>query len=98
MTDTSATELAALRNLGPASAAMLLRAGVSDAATLDRLGAVRAFAMVAANEQSEGRPEPSLNLLYALEGALTDQPWQAVARQSRLELLLALDDLRRPVK
>jgi len=32
----------------------------------------------------------SLNLLWALEGALTGLPWQVVAREHRLSLLLAL--------
>jgi DNA transformation protein len=35
----------------------------------------------------------SLNLLWALEGALTQRSWQQVARQDRLRLLLAVDDL-----
>jgi DNA transformation protein len=32
----------------------------------------------------------SLNLLWAMEGALTGLPWQVVAREHRLSLLLAL--------
>jgi hypothetical protein len=34
----------------------------------------------------------SLNLLWALESALTGEPWQQVARRHRTSLLLALDD------
>ena len=32
-----------------------------------------------------------VNLLWALEGALTGLPWQAVARDHRTSLLLALE-------
>lgn len=35
----------------------------------------------------------SLNLLWALEGALTGQPWQDVAKNERLCLLLELEDI-----
>jgi DNA transformation protein len=36
----------------------------------------------------------SLNLLWALEGALTGLPWQVVAREHRTSLLLALEQLQ----
>ena len=35
----------------------------------------------------------SLYLLWALEGALTGLPWQVVAQEHRLSLLLARDAL-----
>jgi hypothetical protein len=35
----------------------------------------------------------SLNLLWALEGALTGLPWRVVAQEHRLSLLLALEAL-----
>lgn len=88
--DTSADGLAALarlRNLGPASARMLAAAGIFSVAALQQFGAVAAFRRVRCVD-----PAASLNLLWALEGALTDRPWQAVARTERLRLLLALDD------
>ncbi|MDZ7812597.1 MAG: TfoX/Sxy family DNA transformation protein [Ideonella sp.] len=53
-------DLASLPNLGPASAQMLRAAGLSDVAQL------RAFAQV-----RRSQPQASLNLLWALEGALT---------------------------
>lgn len=65
---------------------MLERAGIASVDELKRLGSVRAYAQVQAAGAS-----PSLNLLWALEGALTDLPWQEVAREHRLSLLLALD-------
>ena len=84
--------LAALPNLGPASAAMLARAGIASPEALQALGAVEAYLRVRMHS-----PHASLNLLWALEGALTQRPWQAVAREDRLALLLQLDaDPRRP--
>lgn len=62
--------IAALRNLGPASAAWLREVGVATRADLERLGAVGAFRAVEAD-----RGALSLNLLYALEAALLDVPW-----------------------
>lgn len=79
-----------LRNLGPVSSEMLARAGIRSERQLRQLGAVAAFARVEARGL-----KPSLNLLYALEGALQDRGWKDVARQRRTDLLLALDDLRR---
>jgi len=35
---------------------------------------------------------PSLSLLWALEGALTDRDWKEVARKDRTSLLILLDD------
>ena len=51
-----------------------------------RIGAVRAYARV--RSVAKGA---SLNLLWALEGALTGKPWQQVAKEHRLSLLLALE-------
>jgi DNA transformation protein and related proteins len=75
-----------LPNLGPRSREMLLRAGIRSARELARLGAVAAFVRV-----KRSGAKPSLNLLWALEGALTELPWQVVARQHRTSLLLALE-------
>jgi len=70
--------LAQLRNLGPASAAMLLDAGIRTPTQLRQLGAVRAFDRVRQRD-----PKASLNLLWAIEGALSDRPWQQVADEDR---------------
>lgn len=81
--------LAELRNLGPASAAMLRDAGIRTPAQLRKLGAVRAFDQVRQRD-----PKASLNLLWAIEGALSDRPWQEVAEADRASLLMALEDLK----
>lgn len=78
--------LASLPGLGPASCRMLAAAGIDSVDDLRRLGAVRAYLMVGRS----GAPV-SLNLLWALEGALTGQHWQQVARHQRTSLLLALE-------
>ncbi len=38
---------------------------------------------------------PSLNLLWAIEGALTDRDWKEVSRNERTSLLFQLDDNER---
>jgi DNA transformation protein len=75
-----------LPNLGPKSVAILALAGIKTVAQLRKRGAVATFA--AAKRQS---PRVSLNLLWALEGALTGITWQEVAREHRTSLLLALE-------
>jgi TfoX/Sxy family transcriptional regulator of competence genes len=63
-----------LPNLGPKSAAWLRAAGIATRADLARLGSVEAYRRVLA----QGVP-PSLNLLYALEGALLDLRWDRLS-------------------
>lgn len=81
-----AATLAALPNLGPQSQTMLHSAGIQTVAQLRKLGAVAAYAQV-----KRLHAKASLNLLWALEGALCDLPWQEVARAHRTSLLLALE-------
>lgn len=78
--------IAALPNLGPKSRDMLAAAGIRSLDELRRLGAVAAYAQV---RRSDSRA--SLNLLWALEGALSGLHWRVVAREHRTSLLLALE-------
>ncbi len=78
--------LGALRNLGPQSQQMLAAAGIRSERDLQRLGAVAAYRRVRAIA-----PRASLNLLYALVGALDDLDWREVRRTRKLALLMALD-------
>lgn len=80
-------DLGGLPNLGPRSRAWLADAGISSLDTLRGLGAVAAFLRV-----KQRQPAASLNLLWALEGALCGLHWRDVARERRTSLLLALDD------
>jgi DNA transformation protein len=77
-----------LGGLGPKSAEMLARAGIATAEDLRVVGSVEAFVAV----KRAGEPA-SLNLLWALEGALTGRHWKDVARSERTRLLIALDHL-----
>jgi DNA transformation protein len=85
-----AESIALRANLGPRSAAMLAAAGIDSFAKLQRLGAVAAYAKV----KKAGQPA-SLNLLWAMEGALTNTHWRVIARERRTALLIELDDLLR---
>ncbi len=80
------TDFAALPNLGPKSCEMLRAAGIKSKEELRSLGSVRAYLHVKATGANV-----SLNLLWALEGAISGMPWQVVAREHRLSLLLALE-------
>jgi len=79
----------ALPNLGPKSIQMLQSAGIHSLEQLQRLGSVAAYVRV-----KKVWPAASLNLLWALEGALTGLRWQDVARDHRTSLLMALDAVK----
>ena len=76
-----------LRNIGPVSKRMLAAAGITSVEALRELGAVEAYRRVRSRD-----PRASLNLLWALEGAVSGRPWQEVARNDRLSLLLQLEN------
>lgn len=78
---------AACTNLGPKSAALLARIGITSLDQIRKAGAVAVYRQARAVE-----PRVSLNLLWALEGAVSGLPWQVVAREHRTSLLLALED------
>ena len=77
---------AKLRNIGPKSAAWLRQVGLRSREDLEAVGAVDAFMRV-----KRAGFKPSLNLLYALEGALLDCHWQDVPEARRGELVHAAD-------
>jgi len=75
-----------MMNVGPKSAAWLRQVGIRSRADLVEHGAVGAFVKI-----KRAGFRPSLNLLYALEGALLECHWQQVPDHRRSELLLAAD-------
>lgn len=77
---------AKLLNVGPKSAAWLRQVGVRTPEDLRTLGSVASFMRV-----KRAGFKPSLNLLYALEGALLGCHWQQVPALRRSEMLLAVD-------
>lgn len=64
----------------------LTAAGITSPAQLVALGAVGVYLSL----QLQGQA-PSLNMLWALEGALSDRDWREVARADRLRLLMELE-------
>lgn len=86
-------DIARLHNLGPKSPQMLARAGIHTLADLRALGTVAAYV-----QTKRAGARVSLNLLWALEGAITGLHWQVVARDHRTSLLLALEDCERGAK
>jgi DNA transformation protein len=74
-------------NLGPKSSAMLQAAGITSLEQLRELGSIEAFLQVKRMQVGA-----SLNLLWALEGALTGEHWRQVAKEHRTSLLLALEE------
>lgn len=66
---------------------MLVQAGIHTLEQLRELGAVRAYVQV-----KRSGANSSLNLLWAIEGALSRRHWQDVAKHDRLRLLLDMED------
>lgn len=71
-----------LRNIGPVSTQMLNEIGVFTRQDLEEMGAVMAYKIIR-HQRSGG---VSLNLLYALEGALTDQHWSELLPEVKARL------------
>lgn len=80
--------IARMRNLGPASARMLAAIGVHDADDLEHLGAFAAYRRIV--DETDHRP--SLNLLWAMEGAVLDLDWRDLPEEFRTHLLHKLAD------
>ena len=75
-----------LRNIGPKTAAWLRQVGLHSADDLAATGPVQAFIRV-----KRAGFRPSLNLLYALEGALRDCHWHDVPEARRRQLLAEVE-------
>ena len=80
------SDTAKLRNIGPKSAAWLRQVGLRSREDLEHAGPVGAYLKV-----RRAGFKPSLNLLYALEGALLDCHWQDVPDARRVELVQAAE-------
>ena len=78
--------LESLRNLGPESARMLAEAGIDTRAKLADIGAVGAYVAV----RRKGI-NVTLNLLYAVEGALRDIPWTELPYPVKASITLEAD-------
>lgn len=80
-TGVSRVPIAKLPNLGPKSCAWLRAVGIETRADLERLGSVEAYRRVAAAGFAT-----SLNMLYALEGALLDLRWDRLSPATKANL------------
>jgi len=70
-----------LRNLGPTSADWLREINVHTRADLERIGPVLAYRLV-----KQRQPSTSLNLLWAMAGALRDRVWQELSDEEKATL------------
>ncbi|MBI3525717.1 MAG: TfoX/Sxy family protein [Betaproteobacteria bacterium] len=77
-----------LRNLGKVSIEMLKAAGIETGDQLRARGSAAAFVAV-----KHAGCKPSMNLLWALEGAISDRDWKEVAKNDRLSLLTQVEVL-----
>jgi len=75
-----------IRNVGPKSAAWLRQVGVRTQDDLVRLGPVEAFMKV-----KRAGFRPSLNLLYALAGAIEDCHWADLPDERKKALVAAVE-------
>lgn len=76
-----------IRNVGPKSAAWLRQVGVRTFEDLVEIGPVEVFLKV-----KRAGFRPSLNLLYAMAGALADCHWAELPDARKQELLADLED------
>jgi DNA transformation protein and related proteins len=77
-----------MKGLGKMSWNMLASIGIT---TPDVLRASDPFEVYAALHRM--KVTRSLNMLYALIGAIEDKHWQEIARERRTEILLRLDEM-----
>lgn len=84
-----------IRNVGPKSAAWLRQVGVRTQDDLVRLGPVDAFMKV-----KRAGFRPSLNLLYALAGAIENCHWADLPDERKTALVLAAEsaEAANPIK
>ena len=83
--------IASLKNLGPKSAERLVVVGITDADMLRNLGAAAAFHRV----KTAFPDDTSLNLLWALQGALMEVHWHHIPPEMKRQLLQELETLAR---
>lgn len=73
--------LTELKNIGPKSARRLLEAGIESRAQIETLGAVEVF------KRLRERYPASLTMLWALQGALLDLPYDQIPPEIKSALL-----------
>lgn len=82
------SEIASLRNLGGKSEIWLNEIGVYTREDLEKLGSLEIYRIL----RQRGYPA-SLNLVYAIEGALADIDWRELSPNLKAELRTAIRNL-----
>lgn len=80
--------LSDLKNLGPVSQRWLHAIGIRNREQLEFVGVSRAYQLIKSQF-----PEAGLNLLWALEGALTGESWSSLTPETKARLLKEVEDL-----
>lgn len=81
--------IASLKNLGPKSAEQIIAVGIDGPDDVRELGAAVVFHRV----KSRFPDSTSLNLLWALQGALMEVHWHDVPDEIKQQLLAELESL-----
>ncbi|WP_144391297.1 TfoX/Sxy family DNA transformation protein [Pleionea sediminis] len=82
-----------LKNLGPKSAKLLRGVGINSRSELESLGCIAAYKLLQAAEE-----KISLNLLYAMYGALHDIHWAQLPESVKHDLIAAVQSSESPFK
>lgn len=81
--------IASLRNLGKSSEKLLNGIGIFTLDDIEDMGVVEAYAILKAKHE-----QVSVNMLYALYGAVHDVAWNKIPLNIREELLQAVEEFR----
>jgi DNA transformation protein and related proteins len=81
--------LSELRGLDTVSVGWLMQAGIRSTQELRQADLYALYARIKSQQS-----KVSLNLLYALIGAVEDQDWRSIAKGRRSEVLMRLDDMK----
>ena len=73
--------IAKLKNMGSKSAAMLEKIGIHTREELEEIGGIEAYKKLKLAGETPGH-----SLVYAIEGALTNKPWDALPNETRFRL------------
>lgn len=82
------SKISLLRNLGGKTEQWLNEIGVFDREDLERLGSVEIYRLL----RKRGHPA-SLNLVYAIEGALADLDWRYLPAELKADLKNAISKI-----
>ncbi len=83
MDSDACSQIASLKNLGPKSAERIVAVGIVEPDQLRQLGAAEVFHRVEANFPNN----TSLNLLWALQGAIMELDWRAIPDEIKQSLI-----------